>query len=290
MPAPSSPPEPSNCSKTTGNNSETIFSISVMLIIVPAYLYMCSYQYEKGICNYYGIPTDLISLDIISNLTVCISLFTIIYLVIIGPYVVMTYLLIFMADKAALHVFAKYNFLAVCYGYAYWLSLTAEIDWVKTLIAAGIVTVFVNFAAYKQYRLIKKNPQLMADIENDKGIMQSMAMVINRLPDPFHLKKTILKQFQASHAVLIFLLIVVAEICYNIGQREAFKKTDYEISTDKPGWVLLRKYGDDMIMKKLDTKTTLGQGLSIIKISQFNSLNFVTKPIGKLHSSANQDY
>ena len=114
-----------------------------------------------------------------------------------------------------------------------------------------------------------------------------MPETILAMPDVLNLRWTVFKDIKMPQPVVIFIIFAIAWWSYSIGERDAYQRTSYQISADKKGWILLRKYGDNLIMKNYNPQTKeLGDSLIILKISTTNSLKFVTKDLGILHSAA----
>ncbi|SKB40665.1 hypothetical protein SAMN05661099_1173 [Daejeonella lutea] len=121
--------------KRKSKSTESIFTVSMMIFVIPAYVYLCSYSYEKGICSFYGIPSEFIRPDLTSNLYYSISLFFSVYLIYYLPHH-LAFLSIGerLAMKPELYPFFRANLILfiACLGVVY--TATYNLDWVGSLI------------------------------------------------------------------------------------------------------------------------------------------------------------
>ena len=83
--------------------------------------------------------------------------------------------------------------------------------------------------------------------------------------------------------VLFLLLLGVAFLSYRAGQSTAYRKKTYDLSTNKKEFVLLKTYGDNMILKNYNLKNRrLGDSIILVKIGDSNYQIFVRENIGQL--------
>jgi hypothetical protein len=269
------------------NSKETIFSTSVAIFIVPAYIYLCSYLYEKGLCYYYGIPEEFIKPDLTTNLYFSIALFLSVMFVYFYPHQVI-YLLFHskVTKNPAFYPFLSANTILIIFFIASIHIATYEVSFLKTLIFYLSTLPFVNFLAFSQYRYIKK--ELETRDYNDIVIQWNKdvktPVPILDFPDIFNLR-AIFYGITSRQKHILLILIALVGFSYLIGKRDAYKKTKYEISTTHKGYALLRKYGDDLVLKNYNLKTkVLGDSIMIIKVGDPTN-KFITKEIGKLKPS-----
>jgi len=270
-------------------NKQSIFSSSVILFLIPAYLYLCAFQFEKGACDFYKIPRDLITPDLTTNLTYCISFFGSIYFAYIGPHIIVS---LFFYEKiqknAAIFPFIRANCILILVGYFSFIAVTYPIDWLKTAPFLLVLIAFFNFLAYGQYIHLKAHLKTKPynQIAKEWNETVNVPETILAMPDALNLRWTVFKEIKMPQPIVFVVIVAIAWWSYNMGQRDAYKKNIYEIFADKPEWVLLKKYGDNLIMKNFNPKTkALGDSLLIIKISPTNGLKFITKEIGTLHTN-----
>lgn len=273
---------------------QSVFSMSVILFLIPAYLYLCAFQYEKGACDFYMIPRDLITPDLTTNLTYCIAFFGAIYLAYFGPHI---FSALFFYEKAkkneAIFPFIRANCMMILVGYFAFSTITYPIDWLRTAELLLIPITIVNLMAFWQYLYIKD--QLKAkpyqQISKEWNKVVNIPETILAMPDVLNLRWTVFKNIKMPQPTVLLILFAIVWWSYSIGVRDAYQKTTYEISADKKGWVLLRKYGDDLILKNYDLKTKqLGDSLLIIKVSSTIPVKLVSKNLGNLHSSGTGDF
>ena len=61
------------------DNSNKLFNITVLIAVVPAYIYFCSFEYEQGFCDHFNIPTYLISPNLTTILIFATSIWSILF-------------------------------------------------------------------------------------------------------------------------------------------------------------------------------------------------------------------
>jgi hypothetical protein len=264
-----------------------LFSSSVILFAIPAYLYLCAYQYEKGICEFYGIPKELISTSLTSNLSFSVSLFFVVYIIYFLPHFLI-YPLIGDKWKKSPQIlpFIRSNIIGLCILSFFIWSSTYKIDWFKSALASICVFAVINVLAWFQFRHLKKellNREYEA-IANEWNSTVSWRKIAFPLPDFLNIKSAIFDNINDRQISLIISLFIIVGLSGYIGNKEAYSKNTYELSGSKEDWVFLRKYGDDLILKKYDSSINrLGDSLMIIKVSPTSPVKFTTKTIGSIH-------
>lgn len=266
---------------------ETIFSTTVAIFIVPAYIYLCSYLYEKGLCSYYGIPEEFIKPDLTTNLYFSIALFMTVIFVYVYPHQ-MVYLIFHskVTKNPAFYPFLSANTILIIFFIALINIATYDVSYVKTLIFYLCTLPFINFLAFSQHRYIKK--ELETREYNDIVVQWNKdiktPVPILDFPDIFNLR-SLFYGITSRQKHIIFILIALVAFSYLIGKRDAYKKVRYEISTANNGYILLRKYGDDLILKNYNPITKkLGDSIIILKVGDPGQ-KFISKEIGKLTPS-----
>jgi hypothetical protein len=99
-----------------------LFSNGVLLAIIPAYLYLCSYQFERGMCKVYGIPAYLTKPDLSTNLYYFTILAIFIAIIYIYPhYVVQNLFGNTFYRKPQLLPFFRANMIIICIALLNWI-------------------------------------------------------------------------------------------------------------------------------------------------------------------------
>lgn len=102
------------------------------------------------------------------------------------------------------------------------------------------------------------------------------------LPDVLNFR-SIFTGITERQKYFIIILIGLVSFSYLLGRREAYSKTVYEVSVERKNFILLRKYGDDLIFKNYDPKTKkLGNNLVLFKIGSSDANTFTTRHVGPL--------
>lgn len=268
--------------------SEPIFSASLVLLIVPAYLYLCSYAYEKGVCNFYGIPSELIRTDLTTNLYYSITLLLAIYFIYYTPHQLAYF--IFekkLKAKPELNPFVNINLILLIVSYGILYIATYPIDWLNSLVVFIIALLIFNFLAYTLYIRIKD--ELQYQEYNDVVIKMSkeykISMPILDAPDILNFRSIFIGITERQKGFIILLFCIVY-FSYLLGQRDAYKKNTYETSVERKNYVLLRRYGDDLILKDFNPKTNkIGKSLILTKTGNSDLKTFKTVRIGRLVNS-----
>lgn len=265
--------------------SESIFSIAFLILIIPAYIYLCSYMYEKGACTYYEIPGEFIRPDLTTNLYFSIALLFTIYFTYYLPHS-LSFLIFYdnINKRKELLPFLSANTLLLICVLAAIKTVTYEIDWPATSVLVFIGICVANTIAYVQFNYLKRELKQrkyneIAQTWND-NIKTRMPILDYSDILGFRLLVDGMTKKQ-RHIMLI--LAGIAGFSFLVGRGDAYNRTSYEVSQQKENFLLLRKYGDDMILRNYDPTTNrLGDSLLILKIGSDNSQIFRTSKVGKL--------
>lgn len=266
---------------------ENLFSTSVAIFIIPAYVYLCSYLYEKGLCAYYGIPEEFIKPDLTTNLYYSIALFLTVLLVYFYP---QQMVFLFFGEKVkknpALYPFLSGNTILIIVFISFMNIATYNINYLRTLILFLCLIPVINFLAFMQYSYIKKEliTRTYEDIATTYNQALRIPMPILDRPDILNIN-IIFDGITTKQRHLILVLIATVAFSYLIGKRDGYKKEQFQVASAYKNFVVLRKYGDDIILKNFDPVTKkLGDSLIILKVGE-QKLNFISKNVGQLKPS-----
>lgn len=272
------------------NSKTSVFTISVLLFIIPAYVYLCSYQYERGICKYYGLPVDLIRLDLTTSLFYSISVFAAFSITYYLPHTIFLIVHDKVLRNPEFFPFLRLNTLVLVFFSAGVYLAAYEIAWIDTLFMFILAALIINGLALMQYLYIKdelktRSYDVIANAWNTE--VSSGKFPILDFPDIFNLR-SFFYQMSTQSRNLIFIMIALVYTSFHIGKATAYRKTTYEISTKRNNYILLKAYGDNLIMKKCDFKTNkLLDSTILIKLGPTIDQPFVSRNIGRLHPNSN---
>jgi hypothetical protein len=126
-----------------------LFSNGVLLAIIPAYLYLCSYQFERGMCKVYGIPAYLTKPDLSTNLYYFTILAIFIAIIYIYPhYVVQNLFGNTFYRKPQLLPFFRANMIIICIALLNWIIFSpTQFEYIFFI----FLILLANFFALLQY-------------------------------------------------------------------------------------------------------------------------------------------
>lgn len=229
-------------------------NLTVALTVLTGFTYFCTYQYEKGSCDYFNIPYDFIEIGI-TNLIVFVSLFV----VIIGLSYIFIETFFFeipegFSGRPLIQTAIRtntYYIAAILVVYLVWdFRITA-------IIGLGISGALSNYLDIKKHKTLSKLVQ------------EEQEHILNRSPN---IKRSILhkmlnEKFQASSPngywltpfVFIFIMILTPMVIQRIGNTVSKKETHWLKLEERPSLVLLKKYGDNYIFRPFEKNHLIGK-------------------------------
>lgn len=269
-------------------NQDSLFSLSTALFVVPAYIYLCSYTYEKGICAYYNIPEEFIRPDLTTNLYYSISLFFILLGIYYYPQILVYNIFRAPIQKnPAVRAFFNANTVLIVLFFVYCKIAPYDIDSQKTFLFYLCCLPLVNLQAYLAYRHFKKEMLI-----NDYDTVAREWIKETSTPHPFFDTPDLLNLRSMFTGItkkqrnILLILIGIVGFSYFIGQGDAYKKSIYELATAKKNYVVLRKYGDDLILKNFNPiNRKIGDSILVVKTGESEPYLIYSKEIGRLKSS-----
>ena len=241
-----------------------------MLAALPFFGYLATYVRELGFTSYFGMPADLIELSFGEVVSFSFAL-------LIGVLVV-----VFSGDflfaaigrpespmrVVTLILFAPLG-IAILSLYLFQLSIEHWLYWVVPLAVFVAVLVYAVLAPRMKH-----------------GLVQGAAKPPEEQPPELRAHTVLdelVARFGVSVLVLLVYLIALLYASWAIGRAEAANRTEWLVSADRPGRVVLRKYGDTIIAATVNRKShTIRSPLAIWKVSSTPS-SFRLTHLGHLH-------
>ncbi len=257
---------------STTANSNFPFSLTTILAFLPAYVYFSCFVYELGYCHYYNIPKQMID----PNLSTILVFATTILGVLVSCLKVLgisTPLFRGLQDKSKSHwhpiLFSNGIFiiiiLIVLYVYPFSWKL---LGWtVGTLAIINLI-----------FWLLP----LLLNFKN-KAPLKEKLNEIHQQKDNFDLIEYLFQFLTFKERLFIAILFLIPSISYLVGNGEAMKQSQFQVLTQLPDIVFLRRYDDTYIFTNVNRKEQIvGDSLILIKLSNSQPLVMQTENLGKL--------
>jgi hypothetical protein len=254
------------------NKTHRLFNITILITVVPAYIYFCSFNYEQGICNRYHIPSYLISPSITTVLIFATTIWSAIFssLKILGistPF----FRQIEEENRKHLNSIRFLNGVVIVISVLIFFSYPLSWTVVLGLLAFAFFVNLITWGFPFVYLYQRKKPLA----ERIKGIQQTAG--------DSDLFSFALEALTNKERLFIFILVVIPFVCYFIGDGEALKQSHYQTIANRPNLVVLRKYDDVFICAGFDRKTKkINDSLILIKLNDNNDLILKNEFLGQL--------
>ncbi|MEO6522048.1 MAG: hypothetical protein ABIN91_10250 [Mucilaginibacter sp.] len=242
---------------------------TVILTVLTGYGYFCAYSFETGYCSYFKIPTIFIEIGLVD-----IIRFAAVTSGIIAFYVIQ------FKNIISTTFFAG--------GKSYWSEITGiSLLFVTVHILIGYViktgklfdyviaaTFFLTLITYSIMSLVRKRKlRKTASLSDNITISDENNTVTSQI----RIKDLVKNDFQIQLYV-VFVLIPLS--CFGIGYGNASKTSEFEILKEHPKFVVLKRYGENIISKDFNLKTReFGDSLLIVKVGPTTPLQTVLKEL-----------
>ena len=281
-PAPAAPPAATGTLAEQEKKPKWL-PFSELVLIIPAYFYICSFQFEKGACAYFHIPSDLIEVDLVTTLTFSVYLCSVIIAICAIPVLLAFFFYSFSNKNEKLLPYIRTNTWLLAFligefllsfevptGYVFWIAISMALLGTNFLVFS-----YLKGALWQ--RIISWKSQKTED-DLDSLLKTLLLKALDSMPDIFYLKAVLSKNLRPKVIASVVLLIAIVIISNRLGELSASNQTTFEVYSDHGNWVLLKKYGDDLILKTYDPKSgMLGDSLQVVKVSQFSPITFSEK-------------
>jgi len=247
----------------------------VLLAIIPFAGYLVAFSFEAGYSSYYDIPMRFIDLNflIIILATAAVALFL---------YPFYLYIHIAIAMKKENHVFWRVLSSILLFllpplfllAYSDFSVETQRFFW----ITSGLIAVY-----YFVLPLLscQAKGNYWFEVEKMLYTKPPREETLYEVYEEARLRSGKGKLFDYIHSFLVFAVPLV--LCFLIGKSYAKTDTKFWVLKDSQDTILLRKYGDYMILKKYDMSTReLASGVQIMRIADNGCMSVKESEIGKL--------
>lgn len=254
--------------KSAKNQSESAINGGILLILFTGFSYLCVYQYERGVCMIYKIPENLIKPDLTTNLNYAFKLFSLFLISYLFPYLISLAVYSLLKLKSSRQTARLQIILMLLCILITWVWLGGPDQTSKTTMFFFLL--YAAFAIFLPQVWFKSTdtPQTLGQVENISTGQEPKwkfepASFLYR--DPFGLAQLFYAVPKTYSGVMI-LAFGILMLSLSMGQNDARKETTYQFSTANPGFVVLRRYGEEVILRDYEEKThTLGSRLLICK-------------------------
>jgi len=250
-----------------------IITATIVLAVLPAYLYFITYMNEVGACSTLKIPTYLIEPSIGNVLGFGASIFS---FFVFCFYFLNAVLPLRQAakdpNKSHLRIMLLINFYGLIIGSV--IFYVNPISWHIFFIILGIIIV-LNLL----YWIL---PLIYKVKDKEHTIKEKLSGI--RVSSPIMLIDDLQKGLQKKDvSIIMFSCFLLPGLCYFLGRGAVIKNTDYEFINNSKNQIVLRKYGDLLICGTVNLKTKiLTDSIQLIKIGDKEIIQLKTEPIGPL--------
>ncbi len=257
------------------NKQKKIIDATILIAIIPAYIYFITFEYEFGYCNHFGIPKYLIEPCLTTILIFATSLFGILFssVNILGlslPF----FNAVKNENKKHLKGINLLNGIIVVIGIL--MLIIYPFSW-RILIYFLIFALLVN--------LLTWGIPFLFLIRKKKSLKEKLQQIEDERPNggKYYLLSNLLQKFDEKETNFIFILLMIPFFCFFFGDAEATKQKTFQTISTKENTVILKKYNDIFVCAKFNRKTKeISDTLLLVKFSENEPLSIKTEEIGPL--------
>jgi hypothetical protein len=242
---------------------------TLILAIVSGYLYLCSYFFELSYLQVFDIPNDYLSIDLNTILS---DSSKIIQLISVAIFIYKIVKLPFRKWMSKSYI-NDYVGTTICFSASLlFLARTASIipnSWLRSAFFVWIITVIVTvFFVVKSYIYCRKDNTIKDNNEQE-------------IDDKSHTNRP---PFLDTYFKIILLVLFPIFICGFIGEGIATKVTHLPMINDSTKYLVIRKYGDQLLCKDYDfVNKKLGKQIIIVKIPINKPIVLISYEVGNLY-------
>ena len=203
-----------------------VFTEAITLALIPAIGFGLAWRHEQGFCDVHKIPVDWIQLETTRIISASVKTATTLFF--------FFFVINQMTPEIKSHLLRPERYylfigliLLILIGVPYFLGATTLKE-AKPSDAVVPIFVLVIFLIEFMYR-----NRIESDVSWSTGILRS---------------------FPGSFIIAMFALILISQVSYYLGVSEAKRQKWFLVPDNAPDFVLLRKYGDQVIMGRFDQK------------------------------------
>jgi len=254
--------------------NQKIITGTIILAVLPPYLYFVTYMYEMGVCETLNIPVYLIEPSI-GNVLSCgftILIFFFFFMQ-IGNFI----LPLHAASKNPKYQHLKMILFsnALCILISGFILFTNPISWSICFIVIGIF--FITNLVYWIFPILLK----IKDKEHSTNEKLSQLTIYK---NPYDAGRALLDKLSKYDRRIVLNSILLPLLCVFIGRGSILKQRKFDFVNNTNNTIVLRKYGDFLICGTIDIKKkVLTDSLVIIKMGDKDAVRLKTLDIGPLN-------
>jgi len=245
----------------------------ILISLVTIITYILVYSYEYGYCHFFNIPVNLIEINLTSIFIIGSALLFVFYLIFTVCWLVS---IIIYKPSVPKYINRMIIFnlpiLLIVLGYviSYGKIQKEQYVYLGVILFLAVFTLIFPLITQRKTKgyFNKLNKQEEHEAKLDKEIPSLMTKVVRLVPRELF--------------YLLFYLFISIAVAYNHGDASAMKQTDFTVIKSQPEMVILKKYGDNFIIAKYDSKNkSVANEFSIMNIADSNT-EFKLEKIGPL--------
>lgn len=252
-----------------------LISVTLLLAIVPAYIYLASFEYELGYCNNFDIPMYLIEPSLNTILIFATTLLGV--LISSSKLLGLSLPLIQAATSEKKPHLRGINFInGICLFGSVLIIHAYPLSWTLIIVLVSI-TFFLNFITWGLPYLFMLRKK------------KSFKEKLDEIHEGFNYKDNsdlityLMRNFNAEERSFLLVIIIIPLISYALGDGEAMKQNKFQTLASDKNTVVLKKYNDTFVCAKFNRKKkVLSDSLILIKMSDASPLILKTEKIGPL--------
>lgn len=245
-------------------------NITASLTLLTGLGYFATYEYERGACNFYKIPSSFIEIGV-SNVLLFSSAIVIVILIVM---MIARFVLVELQSfkYPILGILLSYNLKTVPLGlFVIYLEPDQYLIWIWMFVG---ITIFNNVSIYRHHwnreKAIRKEEVEITKAEPNlkKSLLRTKALA--KLSDAKNDNGKTLDLLKFT--IPLFLIVAIPTYTFTTGYSMASKEDKYLVLSEKPNVVLLKKYGDTYIFREYKKHSLLNK-IFVIKQSPTYPLN-----------------
>jgi hypothetical protein len=217
---------------------------TVALTILTAYSWFCAYNYQVGFCSFFSVPSEYIDISTIDILKFVSSILGISF-VMYNQFYDIFKSWVHVSNQSMKQLILSFLIFATLFGY-----------WILYFIAKLPLTIYYLYAGLASVILI--------------------LIILNRRKT--HVEEDTNRPMKTAPSFwyMYGLLLIVPLFCLYVGYGNASKKTYFEVLSEHKSVAVIRRFGDNIILKNFNSKTQqFGDSIFVIKLGPTNPLNLV---------------
>jgi len=248
---------------------------ALIIAASTALLYFVAYSYERGYCDYFGIPPQLISPSTTNVIVAAVGVGTFLFLTLNFVSLTTPMLRAALDSKTPSHPYQPIlllNWALIALGialiHAYGFSWWHFAGYLVGSAALNIVFFGIGMILHRKKGSI---PAMLEAVQQDAEV------------DSFDIW-LLIKEKLGQHTLLaVVVIIVVNGLSWIVGNGDAHKQTRFQTLAAYPEHVVLRVYGDRIIAGKANAETRgLDPQFIVFNISDSTAVRLETKTLGPL--------